>query len=189
MNFTNKPNAKDDNKKVNDLRHLADEVLSNRKDSRQYSYYSRVLKEPFDSVEELNLAEKAYYDKLKAKEDKVNQKKADAAKVEAAFKALNDTRRAYKEELAQLTKEYVESLEALEKTFKFGKKDIQKKLAAAEDVYADALKAFTDKYPEGYHLTLKDSDFETTISKQTSGEANKTSASQIFDLFNILFGI
>ena len=34
-----------------------------------YGYYSRVLKEPFDTLTELAEAEEAYYAKLKAKED------------------------------------------------------------------------------------------------------------------------
>ena len=59
-------------------------------------FYSKVLKEPFNSIEELMEAEEAYYAKLKAKEDKAAEKKADAVKVEEAFKSLNASRKAYK---------------------------------------------------------------------------------------------
>ena len=62
-------------------------------------------------------------------------------------------------------------------------KTIKDTLAAAEADYANALKAFTDKYPEGYHLTLKDGDFETTISSQTSG-ATKAKAAVPDDFLN-----
>ena len=76
--------------------------------------------------------------------------------MEDAFKALNAARKTYKDDLTTLATEYSEALKELKDTFEFGKKDIHAKLAAAEDAYKAALKAFTDKYPEGYHLTLKD---------------------------------
>ena len=136
---------------------------TNTKPEIDYGFYSRVLKQPFDSLEDLALAEEDYYAELKAKEDKAAQKKADAKVVEDAFKALNAARKAYKEDLTALTKEYSEELEHLKKAYELGKKDITNTLAAAEDAYSEALKAFTDKYDQ-YHLTLKDSDFETTIS-------------------------
>jgi multidrug resistance efflux pump len=82
-----------------------------RKANVVYGYYSKLLQKPFDSVEELYEAEEAYYAMQKAKDDAAAQKKADAQKVEDAFKALNTARRSFKEDLTQLTKEYAESLE------------------------------------------------------------------------------
>lgn len=153
-----------------------------------YGYYSRLLNKPFDSVEELKEAEAAHYAELRAKEDKIAQKKADAAKVEDAFKALNAARKEYKEKLLQLTEEYSAELTNLKKAFDLGKKDIQDTLAKAEDVYANALKEFTDKY-DSYHVTLKDGDFETTISGSTKSGKDTTSAkpSDIFDIFDWVF--
>ena len=154
-----------------------------------YSYYSRILKEPFESLEELSKAEEAYYAEQKAKEDKVAQKKADAQKVEDAFKALNAARKTYKEELAQLTKEYAEALENLKKVFDLGKKDISDHLATAEEAYSKALKEFTDKYDQ-YHFCLKGDDFETTISGSSHVSENKKETSKtnnIFDIFDYLF--
>ena len=154
-----------------------------------YSFYSRVLNKPFDSVEELAKAEAAYYDELKAKEDKVAEKKADAKKVEDDFKALNAARKAYKEDLTALTKEYSDELAHLKKAYELGKKDIHNTLAAAEDAYSAALKEFTDKYSEGYHITLRDGDFETTISGSKSADTVKTMDSKaVSELFNMLFG-
>jgi hypothetical protein len=155
-----------------------------------YSFYSRVLEKPFDTIEELAAAEAAHYEKLKAKEDAAAQKKADAAKVEDAFKALNAARKTYKEEITQLTKEYAESLENLKKAFDLGKQDIANTLATAEEAYQAALKEFTDKY-DSYHVSLKDGDFETTISKQTSSNSSDVKPSADFntlaDLFDALF--
>jgi galactokinase len=149
----------------------------------KYSYYSKLLCEPFDTIEELQEAEEAYYAKQKAKEDAAAQKKADAQKVDEAFKALNAARKVYKEDLTQLTKEYAESLENLKKAFELGKKDITNRLAEADEAYQAALNEFTSKYDQ-YHLTLKDGDYETTIEKQTSGEANNYG---IFDILESIF--
>ena len=164
-----------------------DGAQSATKQDVNYSYYSRVLQKPFDSLTELKAAEEAYYAEQKAKEDKAAQKKADAKKVEDAFKALNAARKAFKEDLAQLTQEYADELNNIKKAFELGKKDIHAKMAAAEDTYSKALKEFTDKY-DSYHLTLKDSDFETTISgSNTTAPVNKKVDTDIFNIFDLLF--
>jgi chromosome segregation ATPase len=153
-----------------------------------YSFYSRVLEKPFDSVEELTKAEAAHFEKLKAKEDKATQKKADAQKVEDAFKTLNAARKTYKENLATLTREYRKGLEEFKATFEASRKEIHANLAKAETDYAEALKEFSEKYKEGFHLTLKDGDFETTISGQ-SVDATKTSIdyAKLSDIFDLMF--
>ena len=160
-----------------------------RKTDVEYGYYSRLLQKPFDSIEELRDAEETYYAEQKAKEDAAAKKKADAVKVEDAFKALNAARKEYKEDLTQLTKEYAESLDNLKKAFELGKKDIHDRLAEAEEAYQAALKEFDTAHPEGYHVTLHDGDFETTLSKQTSGGVSNR-PTDIFDIFDIarIFG-
>lgn len=159
---------------------------------QDFSYYSKVLKQPFDTLKDLIDAEKVYFDKLKVKEDAAAKKKSDAAKVEEAFKTLNIARKAYKEGLKSLTEHYTVDLQKLKSDFEASKLEIHNLLASAEDAYSTILKAFIDKYPEGYHLTLKDGDFETTISggaTENASTLNKSSAvpelSSIFDwLFN-----
>lgn len=155
-----------------------------------YAFYSRVLNKVFDSVEELKAAEDAYAAELKAKEDKSAQKKADAQKVEDAFKALNAARKDYKDRINEVTKVYSEGLVSLKAKFEESRKLIKDALAEAEDTYAAALKEFTDKYPEGFHICLKDSDFETTISSQTVTNKDKKSEYKqlsLFDIFENLF--
>jgi uncharacterized protein (DUF342 family) len=162
------------------------------KETLDYGFYSNVLKKPFERLDDLKKAEYVYYEEQKAKEDKAAQKKADAQKVEEAFKALNAARKTYKAELSQLTEEYSVALTELKETFEFGKKDIHDKLAAAEEAYSKTLKEFTSKYDQ-YHMTLKDGDFETTISG--SGNTSKLAAdlSKSFDpytdIFKLLFGL
>ena len=155
------------------------------KETLDYGFYSNVLKKPFERLDDLKKAEYVYFEKQKAKEDAAAKKKADATKVEDAFKALNAARKSYKEDLCQLTKEYSEELETLKKAFELGKKDIHDKLAAAEETYEVALKEFTNKYPEGFHLTLKDGDFETTIDSKATAGSNDV----VDNFFRILFGI
>jgi chromosome segregation ATPase len=151
-----------------------------------YSFYSRVLNKPFDSLSELTAAEAEYYEAQKAKEDAAAKKKADATKVEEAYKALNAARKTYKEELTQLTKEYAESLDNLKKAFDLGKQDLHNTLKAADDHAAKVLKEFTDTYGN-YHFTIKGDDFETTFSGSTSTGKAVPKASDIFDIFDWMF--
>ena len=160
------------------------------KKEQNYMYYSKVLNAPFESLDALRAAEDEHYAKLKAKEDKATEKKADATAVEEAFKALNAARKTYKEDINELTKVYSQGLVDLKEKFESSRKAIKETLAKAEDDYAKALKAFIDKYPEGYHLTLKDGDFETTISGQTSGSNKatlKAGSAKPVDLFDLFF--
>lgn len=163
--------------------------VTNEKETLDYGFYSNVLKKPFERLEDLKRMEEAYFAEKKAKEDKATQKKNDAKIVEGAFKALNAARREYKEKLNQLTTEYSEALENLKKAYELGKDDIRNTLAAAETAYSEAIKNFSEKYPEGYHMTLKDGDFETTISSQTSTDAVKTGidTTRLADIINTLF--
>ncbi len=159
---------------------------------RSYSYYSKVLQKPFDTLVELENAETAYYAKLKAKEDKVAAKKADAVKVEIAFKAMNQARRDYKENILKLTDLYQQELKNLKENFESEKSRIQSALADSENAYSEALNAFTDKYPEGFHLTLKDGDYETSISSASQNKVSDVSPDTLKDLkelFDIIFGI
>jgi hypothetical protein len=151
-----------------------------------YAYYSRVLKEVFDSPKELLEAEEAYYAKQKAKEEKAAVKKADAVKVEEAFKALNNARKEYKEQITLVAENYGKELKELKAAFEEAKELVEKRLAYAENKYSDALKDFNDKYPEGYHITLKDGDFETTISRNDESTP-KVLDSSLHDLFDLLF--
>jgi chromosome segregation ATPase len=150
---------------------------------QSYSYYSRLLNKPFDRLIDLEQAEAAYIAEQKAKEDKTAQKKADAAKVDGAFKELNAARKEYKDTLIALTEKYSKDLKELKAAFDADKNAVQATLAAKEDNYAKALREFTEKY-DSYHLTLRDGDFETTISSDRTA-SDKTIT--IFDLFDSLF--
>lgn len=149
-----------------------------------YCYYSNLLQKPFATVEELKKAEAEHYAELKAKEDKAAAKKQDALKVECALKELNAARKVFKEDIEEAQSTYHKSLKAVKDDFEKTKAEIYARLSEKEKAYSEALKAFTDKHPEGYHLTLKDGDFETTIDVSTS---SKNSFSPFNDLFDLLF--
>lgn len=136
--------------------------------SEGFGYWSKLLSKPFDTLAELVAAENARRAEDEAKAKAKETRKADAEVVEQAFKALNAIRRAYKERMAALVAEYNEQLIALKSAFTADADELKATLAEAEDTYAEALRCFTEKY-ESYHLTLKDGDFETTISNQTGG--------------------
>jgi hypothetical protein len=163
---------------------------SGEKETLDYGFYSNVLQKPFERLDDLKKAEYVYFEEQKLKEDKAAQKKADAKKVEETFKTLNAARKEYREKFTQLAQEYAEELESLKKAFELGKKDIRNKLADAEAAHEKALKDFTTKY-ESYHMTLKDGDFEKTISKTTdkSEQLSSTTTEAYSDLFKWVFGL
>ncbi len=161
--------------------------------SNDYGYYSRLLKKDFDTVEQLKKAEAAYYAAQEQKQIKAAEKKSDAEKVQDAFKALNAARKTFKEDSVSLDEQYCAGVKQLKKKYEESRKAILAKLEKSETDYAAALKAFTDKYPEGYHLTLKDGDFETTIDSKSSSSTSSSASDKPFtcnfsDLFNVFFG-
>jgi predicted O-linked N-acetylglucosamine transferase (SPINDLY family) len=151
-----------------------------------YGFYSRVLNKPFDSVAELQAAEDAYYEEIRAKEAMVDTKAADTRKVEEAFKALNAARKTYRENLEQLTDEYSEALANLKKVFETGRADQRSILVEAETNYSNALKEFTAKYPN-FTITLTDGDTKTTISNHAKASGAKKSDTALLNLFDLLF--
>jgi hypothetical protein len=136
--------------------------------TEDFGYWSKLLSQPFDTLAELVAAENARRAEDEAKAKAKETRKADAEVVEQAFKALNAIRKAYKERMTALVAEYNEQLLALKSSFTTNADELKATLAEAEDTYAEALRCFTEKY-DSYHLTLKDGDFETTISNQTGG--------------------
>jgi hypothetical protein len=170
------------NHNTNNKKHTESSILNS------YGYYSKLLKTPFDSVEELKEAERNYYAEQKAKEDAAAQKKADALKVEEAFKALNQAKKDYKHNMQALTSSYCAELKKLKESLEESKMTLNTRLQEAENCYENELKTFSDKYGS-FHLTLKDGDYETTISKEDDvKKANKTESDYISDIFKLFFG-
>lgn len=144
-------------------------------------FYSEKLDKMFDSEKELINAEKAAEKAAQEKNKKAEAKKAEAKVVEDAFKARNAARLAYNKNVGEAKNIYTDGLKSLRSTFDAVVVAENKKLDEAEKAYDVALKEFTAKHPEGYHLTLTDSDNVVTISNNTIHNS--------FDFFDKLFDI
>lgn len=93
-----------------------------------YKYYSEELKKVFDSVEELEKAEKEYTIKKEEEAKALSLKKEEAKAVEDAYKNLVDT-----------------------------KKKAFKEIDEAEQIYIEKRNAFVKKYGS-FHMTYTDKD-------------------------------
>ena len=132
-----------------------------------YGYFSKLLSKPFDTVEDLIAAEKAEIEARNAKLKKSEDKKADAKKVEDAFKAVNAAKTVYEKEVLESQKACAKIIADAKAAYAQAVEAARKKLDVAEGAYAEALKEFTAKHPEGYHMTLRDGDTVTSISHAT----------------------
>lgn len=135
-------------------------------------FYSEVTKKLYESEEELVTAEKAVVDAEAKKVEAAKAKKADATKVEEAFKANNVAKREYNTKVVAARKMYNEAIANAKKAFDEAVSDAATAKNSAEELYDKALKDFIAKHPEGYHLTLKDGDNVVTLSSQTDTVAS-----------------
>lgn len=153
-----------------------------KKNDIEYGYYSKLLNKPFDSIEELRAAEEEVKRIEKEKEEKAKAKKAEATKVEDAFKQLNEAKKLYNAELMEAKKAYTKIVADAKDSLNNAIIEADKKLEIAQENYSAALKEFTDKHPEGYHVTLKDGDNVTTISRVATIDP-LMSFNKLFDSF------
>jgi phage-related protein len=126
-------------------------------------FYSEKLNKLFETEKELVIAEKEAAEADQKKTEAAKAKKADAAVVEASFKARNAARVEYNTKVMAARKAYNESIAAAKKAFDEAVADATKAKDAAEEKYDKALKEFTAKH-DTYHMTLKDGDNVVTIS-------------------------
>lgn len=129
-----------------------------------YGYYSKLLSKPFNTVDELVAAEKAEIEARNAKLKNSQDKKADAQKVEEAFKAANAAKKVYEQEVLEAQKACAKIIADAKAAYAKSVEASRKKVDAAEAGYAGALKEFTAKHPEGFHMTIRDGDNITSIS-------------------------
>ena len=129
-----------------------------------YGYFSKLLNKPFDTLDALVAAEKAEIESRNAKLKKSEEKKSDAKKVEDAFKAVNAAKKTYDAEVLESQKACAKIIADAKAAYAQAVEASRKKVDAAEAKYAEALKEFTSKHPEGYHMTFRDGDTVTSIS-------------------------
>ena len=77
------------------------------KEANNYGYYSKLLKKPFDTLEELKAAEEEY-NKANAEKIKLaEEKKAAAKEIEEAYKKAMDTRKLASQMIQEADAEYM----------------------------------------------------------------------------------
>ena len=150
-------------------------------------FYSEVTKKLYETEKELIMAEKEVAAAEEKKLEAAKAKKEDALKVEDAFKANNEAKREYNAKVIAARKAYNETLVAAKKAYEEAVNDATKIKENAENVYDAALKEFTAKHPEGFHITLKDGDNVMTVSSQ--GNVITDFSKEYNNLFNQLFSI
>ena len=155
-------------------------------EQNNYGFYSKVLKKPYDSLEELRQAEEQYTAELRAKEEAAALRRAEAAKVEEAYKALNAAKRAYKQATEKAFSTYLSAVELAQQTYSKANAEAAAELNAAEEAYGSALNEFTAKHPEGFHITLKDGDYETVLASKSADAMSSRAVVDFSDLFNTI---
>lgn len=125
-----------------------------------YGYYSRLLKKPFDTLDELKEAEaeynRAHEAEIKAKE----ARKAEAEEVKAAIKARLEAEVAAKKAKTEAYKAYLAACESAEKA-----------VAEAKKVENAKLTDFCKKHPEGFHDTVTSGDITYTVNYNSNESA------------------
>lgn len=147
--------------------------------SRGYGYFSRLLNKPFDTLEELVAAENARREELAAKEDQKTRRKQDAELVGEAYKTLTSIKASTAKTIADARKQCALEFEEVRKKWSAVIEEADIAAAEAERLFHEALDTFLERYPEGYHLTLRgDNDETLTIDTRTLDTV---------DMFNDIF--
>lgn len=157
-----------------------------------WGYYSLLLNKPFERIADMRAAEEAYKADLAAKEAALaakeaarDAKKADAQTVQEAYAALGAIRREAAKAIEEARVSSAKSITEIQKNFNEFVNEQRKNVAEAEKLYNEALRLFQEKYPEGYHLTLRDSDSATEIETTKLGTMPEDFAKYFRTIFNL----
>lgn len=137
----------------------------NPQSTNEYGFYSKKLQKPFDTLDELIAAEEEVALAEAKKAEAATQKKADASKVEEAFKEMNAAKKAFNTTVDEASKIYAEEMKAAKDKYVATVDQAEVAYLEAEKKYKENLKAFSDKHGN-FHMTLKDGDVVTSISQQ-----------------------
>jgi hypothetical protein len=135
--------------------------------TNEYGFYSKKLQKPFDTLEELLAAEEAAELEARAKAEAAAVKKADANKVEEAFKKVNEAKKIMNETIDVASKAYAEEMKAAKDKYIATVDQAEIAYLAAEKEYKEKLSEFS-KAHGNFHMTLKDGDVVSTVSRQSS---------------------
>lgn len=165
--YNKQRNKKDESK----MQHEVAAMEANEKAttaSHSYGYFSRLLNKPFDTLEELTAAENTHRKELATKEDLKARRKHDAELVGEAYKAMTSVKASTAKTIADARKQCALEFEEVRKKWSKVIEQADNAAAEAEKTFNEVLKAFQERYPEGYHITLRGSNNETlTIDTRT----------------------
>ena len=139
--------------------------------TNEYGFYSKKLQKPFDTLEELLKAEEVAELEARAKAEAAAAKKADATKVEEAFKKVNEAKKIMNETIDVASKTYAEEMKAAKDKYIATVDQAEQAYILAEKEYKEKLSEFS-KAHGNFHMTLKDGDVVSTISRQQSSEVD-----------------
>ena len=184
---------RDANGRFTSTKNDADVKAAKSRDTKQnaevndgtWGYYSLLLSKPFERLADMRAAEEAYKADLAAKEAAKDAKKADAQAVQEAYAALGAIRREAAKAIEEARVSSAKSITEIQKNFNEFVNEQRKNVAEAEKLYNEALRLFQQKYPEGYHLTLRDSDSATEIETTKLGTTPEDFAKYFRTIFNL----
>lgn len=155
--------------------------MSKETEKREYGFYSKILNKPFDTLAELTEAEDALKRAEEEKKAKADARKAEASKVEEAYKKLNAAKAGYNDSVIAAKKVYLEIVNKAKKEYAEKVAEAEKAVHDADEAYDSALKEFNKAHPEGFHITLRDGDNVTTLSSKSG--SFYSDFSDLFDFF------
>jgi hypothetical protein len=139
--------------------------------TNEYGFYSKKLQKPFDTLEELLKAEEVAELEARAKAEAAAAKKADANKVEEAFKKVNEAKKIMNETIDEASKVYAEEMKTAKDKYIATVDQAEQAYILAEKEYKEKLSEFS-KAHGNFHMTLKDGDVVSTVSRQQSSEVD-----------------
>jgi hypothetical protein len=149
--------------------------------TNEYGFYSKKLQKPFDTLEELLKAEEVAELEARAKAEAAAAKKADANKVEEAFKKVNEAKKIMNETIDVASKTYAEEMKAAKDKYIATVDQAEIAYLAAEKEYKEKLSEFS-KAHGNFHMTLKDGDVVTTVKQSSTKDQER-----VADIFKLLF--
>lgn len=151
-----------------------------------YSYYSRLLSKPYETLEALKKAEDEYRQKEEQKNSEKNARKDAAAKVEQACAALRSAKAEYIKNKKALDNEYLKNQKELAQKYTEDKENIKKDLIEKEEACTKLLNDFVKKYGS-FHTTVTDGDTLISVSYDTSSNDFLDNMFKLFSDFHSIF--
>lgn len=156
------------------------------KEVEDFGYYSKLLKKPFDTKEELKAAEKEYNDAHAVELKKAEERKTEAKEIEEAIKHRDELlEKSYKTK-NDAYRTYLEAVESARKAYEETCGSVEAETREAAKAVDEKLREFCKKYPGGYHATIK---YDDGTTKTYSYNYSEPSTLPAVDLFDRLFRI